>query len=448
MKFILPKFYYKDVLNLAIPVVIANIGQTLVQVVDNVMVGQLGGVELAAASFANMLIYNVMIFGMGAAMGLTPNVGYAYVKRDYRLCSRLFQNSLLQNSLFGLVMVIIFFLFSPMLDYFGQPEEVVDKSRSYFLIIGISILPHMIFLSFKQFMDGVGNTTMAMYITIGVNILNVLLNYVLIYGKFGFPEYGMDGAAIATLISRLFMPIIFFIYLKRSLFYRHFLRLFSWKNFSYQVNKKLLSIGLPIASQLVMETFALSMIAIMMGWIGTEEIAAYQIVYTTMTLFFLATNGVSSAITIIISHNFARNNRLNIRNYSISAMQITSIFMFCAGMILLFFGSNIASIYIPDPVIVSLAAKMFVVVAFMEVFDGLQVTSLGVLRGFGDVVRPMSYALICYIIVSISTSYIFGFVLGFGVQGIWSGFAVGVTLAFILFIKRIARNLKMMRLNL
>ena len=190
---------------------------------------------------------------------------------------------------------------------------------------------------------------------------------------------------------------------------------------------------------------ALSMTAIMMGWIGTQAIAANQIVFTTISLFFVVTNGISAAVTIRVSHSYANKNRDNIKGYSIAGMQISSLFMLCAGLILLFFGSNIASIYISEPGVIDLAAKIFIIVACMEVFDGLQVTALGVLRGMGDVFRPMLYAVICYAFVSLVVAYIFGFVLDFGAQGIWIGFSVGVTLAFILFTKRIVHNLKMMK---
>lgn len=439
------KSYYNDVLKLSIPVIIANVGQTLVQVVDNIMVGQLGELELAAASFANMIVINVMMFGMGIAMGLTPHIGYKYTAKEYGACSRYFQNSLLQNGILGAAIVVFFVLLMPMLSHFGQPTDVVDKCKNYYLIVGASVFPYMIFLSFKQFMDGVGNTRVAMLITIGVNLLNVLLNWILIYGKFGFPEYGMDGAAIATFIARMLMPIVFFLYFRKAPFYRNFLKFFAWREMSRKVNASLLNLGFPIASQLLIEFFALSVTAIMMGWISTKAIAANQIVFTTISLFFLVTNGISAAITILVSHRYALKDKEGIKNYTISAVQLAVLFMICAGATLFFFGSNIASVYISEPSVVALAAQIFMVVAFMELFDGLQVVTLGVLRGLGDVKKPMFYAGLCYGVISLSVAYLFGFTLGYGEQGIWTGFAVGVTTAFVLFTKRIIYNLKKMK---
>lgn len=444
MNLIMKKEHYSDILTLAVPVIIANVGQVLVQVVDNIMVGRLGDLELASASFAGMIVTNIMMFGMGIAMGLTPKVGYSYVAKEYGDCSRYFQNSLLQNGLFGIGMVLLFVAMVPLLDHFGQPQEVVDNCKTYFLIIGASVFPYMIFMSFKQFMDGVGNTRISMIITIGVNLLNVLLNYLLIYGEWGLPEMGMNGAAVATFIARLLMPILFFIYMRQARFYRNFLKFFAWNNISKKVNKSLLNLGFPIASQLLIEFFALSVTGIMMGWLGTKEIAANQIVFTTISLFFLVTNGISAAATILVSHRYGRGDKAGIRDCAITATQVSVVFMIFAGAMLLIFGSNIASIYVSDPAVIAIAAQIFGVVAFMEVFDGLQVTTLGILRGMGDVSRPMVYAGICYGAISLSVAYIFGFVFNYGAQGIWLGFAVGVTIAFVLFTKRIIHNLKMM----
>lgn len=445
MKLLMKKEYYTNVLNLAIPVIIANVGQTLVQVVDNIMVGRLGDLELASAAFAGMIVTNVMMFGMGIAMGLTPNVGYQYVAKNYKECSKYFQNAILQNALFGIGMVLFFFAMIPFLGSLGQPEEVVENSKAYFLILGVSLFPYMIFMAFKQFMDGVGNTRVSMAITIGVNLLNVLLNYLLIYGKWGCPEMGMNGAAVATLIARTLMPMIFYIYMRQASFYRNFLKFFAFKHLSHKVHTSLLNLGFPIASQLLIEFFALSVTAFMMGWLGTKEIAANQIVFTTISLFFLVTNGISAASTILVSHRYGRKDKEGIKSYTISSMQISVIFMIFAGSLLLIFGSAIASVYISDEAVIIIAAQIFGVVAFMEVFDGLQVTALGVLRGMGDVSRPMIYAGICYGVISLGVAYLFGFTLEYGAQGIWVGFATGVTVAFVLFSKRIIHNLKMMK---
>ncbi len=434
--------YYNNILKLAVPIIIANIGQTFVQVVDTVMLGQLGTLPLAASSFASMIVMNIMMFGLGVAMGITPNVGYSYVAKKYRTCAQLLQNGLLQNGILGIIMILFCFSLLSLFKYFGQPTEVITASKNYYIIISFSLLPYMLFLALKQFMDGVGNTKPEMVITIISNITNVILNYLLIYGKLGLPAMGMEGAAVATLISRMIMPIIFIIYMRRARFYRYFLKFFHLNNISFTVIRKLLAMGLPIAAQLLVEFFALSLTSIMMGWIGTNEISANQIVFTTISLFYLFSNGISAAITILVSHNYALGNKQDIKRYAYAASHLSLLIMSIAGVSLYLFGSVIASIYVSDINVINIATKIFLVVAFMEVFDGLQITMLGVLRGMGDVVKPMLFALFCYAVVSLGVAYIFGFILNFGAAGIWSGFTSGVTVAFILFALRINFKLK------
>lgn len=440
--FIQSRVYYKSILNLAIPVIIANIGQTLVQIVDTIMVGQLGNLELASASFANMILTNLLMFGLGLSMGITPLVGHQFTVGKLSSCSKYFQNALLVNSLVGMLMIVIFLLFSNHLHVFGQSEAVNIMSRPYFVIVGFSALPFMVFLALKQFMDGLGNTKVSMYITIGANVLNIILNYILIFGKLGFPSLGIEGAAYATLISRVAMPVVYLLYLRRYKYYRHFVNMFHLAAFSFKTCKELVVMGLPIALQLIIEFFALSMTGIMIGWIGINELAANQIVFTTISMFYLVTDGISTAVTILVSHSFGKRNRSMIRSYALAGMQISSVFMCFAGMILFFFGSVIASIYVQDVQVALYAGNIFMVVAFMEVSDGLQATTLGVLRGMGDVTRPMIYAALCYGFISIGVAYIMGFVLGFGYQGVYVGFASGVTLTFILYSFRIKYKLK------
>lgn len=441
-KFILSRNYYSDVLKLAIPIIIANVGQTFVQIADTAMVGHLGDVELASAAFANMIVTNVSMLGLGLAMGLTPIVGYSFVDKKYRDCSAFLQNSILQNLMIGLLMGLFFLSSVPLLHFLGQPTEVVEGCRDYYLIVGFSLIPYMLFLSFKQFMDGLGNTRASMIITLSANLVNILLNYILIFGKFGSPALGINGAAYATLISRILMPIIYFIYLRRATFYRNFFRLFDWKLLSRKANSSLFNMGFPIASQMLVEFFALSVTGIMIGWIGTKEIAANQIVFTTISLFFLITNGLSSAATILVSHSYGERNIHNIRMYNLSASQLATVIMTCSGLLLLFFGSNIASLFIADEGVIEIAAGIFGIVAFMEIFDGLQVTKLGVLRGMGDVKRPMLYAFISYGLISLPVAYICGFIFDLGAKGVWVGFVSGLIVAFNLFNKRIKSNLK------
>lgn len=436
------KQYYKNNLSLAYPVIIANIGQSVVGIVDNIMVGHLGAVELAGASLANVIVMNVMVFGIGIAIGLTPLVGPYYVTRDYRRCANYFQNALSLNGWIGLIIAILMFLFMPLLSHIGQDEAVVAVAKPFFFHLILSIVPFMIFFAFKQFSDGLGNTRISMVITIGCNILNIILNYLLIYGKCGFPEMGATGAAISTLIARSLMPIAFLVYYLTETSYRRYFYLFRRKALKLQTHLKLLKLGLPISTQMVIEMFALSMVALMMGWISAEALAASQIVFSLITMMFMVTDGICVAVTVLISHEVGFRNRGEIvKNYK-AGVFMSSVIMFSASMMFMLFGDNIASIFNSDPTVIAIASQLFVVAVFLEVSDGIQATTLGALRGLQDVKYPMVYAAILYSVVNIPIAYLLGFTFGFGGPGIWFGFVISVTLAAILYIRRFIRKVR------
>lgn len=440
---LLERKYYKNNLKLALPIIIANIGQATVAIIDNIMVGQLGATELAAAALASVIITNVMVIGMGIAMSLTPLTGELYATKDYRKAAGLFQNSLILNSLIGALISLILYFSTPILSMIGQPDNVIAMCENYFKIVAISIFPFMIFLSFKQFMEGIGNTKISMTITIVSNLMNIVLNYVLIYGKFGAPAMGIDGAAVATLISRIFMPIAFFVYLNSHNSMHRYFNFFSGKNMRLQSHKLLLTVGLPISAQMGMEIFALSSTAIMMGWLSTEALAANQILLSVMSLMFMVICGISGAVTILVSHEYGKADTTSIRRYTKAGVQMSTVFMACAAICFIFFGEYIAMAYTSDAAVIEIAGKIFLIAALFEVSDGYQVTVLGALRGIKDVRRPMLYAFISYILINIPAAYILGFVFNLGGMGIWCGFFLGLTTAGILLTIRFLKKTKM-----
>lgn len=439
--FLQKRYYYGDIVKLAIPIVMSNIGQALVSVVDNVMVGRLGDVELAAAAFAGMLVMNFLVVGMGFSIGLTPLTGKNFVLDRSNLCSRLFQNSLYLNVGVSFCLVLIMLGLYPFLGSMGQDPEVVELAKPFYLITMLSIVPYMIFLSFKQFLEGLGNTKVAMSISICCNLINIVLNYTLIYGNFGAPQLGVFGAGLATFISRLSMPIIFYIYIKRSHF-RKFLDVFSRRGMNRKIQWKLFFYGYPISLQMVAEFFSLSMIAIMMGWIGVKALAANQITYSMMSISFLVASGVASAVTILTSFETGLKNRERVRNYAVSGAQLSAAIMIGSATIMITLGSYIAAMFNSDPEVIRLAANMMYVVGLVQVFDGVQVTFLGALRGINDVKAPMYFAFLLYVFTCVPFAYIFGFVLNLGIYGVWGGFGLGLSLASILYSRRFFKKLR------
>lgn len=428
--------YYKRNIQLALPLIAANMGQAVVAIVDNIMVGQLGATQLAAASFAGVIVMNFFVFGMGVAISLTPLAGHAYSSGRYKKVSMLFQNSLSLNLMLGVIIAGILFAIIPLLHRMGQPVEVVNTAIPFYKLLAISTIPYFAFLSFKQFMEGVGNTRVAMFITIFTNLLNVVLNYVLIYGKLGAPAMGIVGAGVSTLVARCLMPILFFGYVWAKRPYRRFLSFFRMEHFQVAKHRQLLDVGLPISGQMVIEFFALSVSAIMMGWLGTNQLAANQVVLSVVHFTFMISVGISEASTILVSHAFGAKNFTDMRKQAYAGMQMAMGFMLVAALTFIFFGEAIASVFTSNTDVIRFAGQMFLVVALFELSDGLQITALGALRGITDVKRPMVYALLSYLFINIPAAYFFGFVVGWGVQGIWLGFFCGLTVAAFLYIRR------------
>jgi MATE family multidrug resistance protein len=285
-------------------------------------------------------------------------------------------------------------------------------------------------------MEGIGNTKIAMYITIIANLVNIVLNYILIYGKLGAPQMGATGAGIATLISRLIMPVIFAAILLKNIRYRRFLNMFGKKLFSLKKQLELIKIGVPISGQMAVEFFSLSFITVMMGWIGTNALAANQIALTMINFTFMISNGIAGASTILVSHAIGMRDMKTARKNGFAGMHISLVFMGIFALIFMFFGEDISSVFTSDKDVIKIAGKIFIVVALFELFDGLQVTALGALRGLTDVKRPMLIAVFAYLFVSLPVAYIFGFVFNLGEAGLMSGFAFGLLVASVLFIIR------------
>lgn len=428
--------YYKQNLNLAIPIMLSSLGQSLVQMVDTLMVGRLSTNALAGISFAGNLITNALVIGFGFAMALTPLVGQSYARKDTKRIATLTQNSLLLNSSIAVILVSILLTLMPFLQYFGQDQEVISICKPYYLIVTLSFLPMMLFLAFKQFLEGIDNTRVAMIITISSNILNIILNYILIYGKFGFPPLGLTGAGVATFTSRLLMPIAIFVYIKKHQTYSEYLKLFSFKNFSSHINKILLSTGLPIAVQMFVEMFSLFAVTVMMGWISSTHLAAFQIVNTMISTTFLAAAGICSATTVLVSHAFGVNNKKEMRKHFYSGWNMVIIIMGTVALIYIFLGKYIASLFSNDEQVIAFASSLFIIAGFFQLFDGTQVSGLAGLRGINDVSRPMIYAIIVYIFVAVPIAYIFGFVLCLPAWSIFSSFLIALALAGFLYHRR------------
>ncbi|MEG2612009.1 MAG: MATE family efflux transporter, partial [Alistipes sp.] len=301
------KAQYKINLLLALPVVATQLGQVLVQVADNVMVGNYGGNDptpLAAVSFGGAVFFILFITGIGITLGLTPLIGELYAQGDKKISAGYLQNGILFYTLLGLLVAALQFAVIPLMHHLGQPAEVVDMAIPYYKMLAFSMPFIMLFFAFKQFLEGVGNTKVEMFVVIFCNLANVCFNWMFIYGNLGMVEMGAEGAGLGTLLSRIMMPILIIGYFYNRDKYRSYLDGFSPLNYSWATVRTLLRMGLPISMQMFLEASAFVGTGIMMGWFDTMTISAYQITTTLGNCAFMIVMSIGAATTIVVSHNY------------------------------------------------------------------------------------------------------------------------------------------------
>ncbi len=423
--------HYKSILPLAVPVIISQLGHTLVHIADSIIVGRFAGtIPLAAVSLVNSIFTITLVVGIGLTYALTPLIAQANGRDDSEECGVLLSNSLIINSIASILLFIITYFGSLLIiDHIGQNPEVISIAKPYLRLLSISIIPLMIFMTFKQFTEGLGFTKQAMQITIWGNILNICIGIVLVKGLFGITPMGVSGVGWSTLIDRTLMAIVMAFYVLKNVRFKAYINQFSIKNYQAIQSIKLLKIGVPIALQYTFEISAFSVAAIIMGIIGTNEQAAHQIAISLAALTYMMASGISAAATIKSGNNFGQNNFSDLRLSAISSYHLVIGFMTIMAIIIFSFHNSLPFIYTKDLNVIVIAAQLLIFAAFFQLFDGIQVVGLGILRGMGDVKIPTIITLFAYWIVGIPIAYLFGIILNYGANGIWLGLSVGLMVA-------------------
>ncbi len=425
------KPFYKRNFNLAVPVMITQAGQMVVQIADNIMVGHLGTTEFAGVSFANVIFMIGMVFTICFTQGLTPYVGQNYGRGNHRDMKAYLQDSFILNLIICLFVLTLMTLIVPFMDQMGQDPKILLYAKQYYLYSLVSLIPTVLFFTMRNFSEGIGITKYAMYITVFANLLNILLNWLLIFGKWGFPYLGVSGAAIATLISRIVMVILFAYIFFRIEAYTKFTKIKIIPFIDLDKMKKLFNTSIPIAFQGLVEVTAFGLTGIMVGWINKESLAAYQITNTLSTLSFMIAQGIGVAATITVSHQFGEKNYSMARNAGFAATHLAVLFMGTAGIIYILFRSYIPMIFTSDDAVIELTAKMLIISAAFQVFDATQLSGFAGLRALKDVKIPLLFSTISYYFICLPLSYFFGFILGIGAVGVWLGLLFGLILVAI-----------------
>ncbi len=445
--------YYQRNLKVALPVMLTQLGASLVGLFDSMMVGHYGTVELAAVSFSNAIFFTVMVFAMGALMGITPLIGIhmgemseATERRDelHAKISSLLQNGVLFTILLSVLMLLLLGGCIPFLDKFGQDPVVIEAARPYYILIVVSIIPFLFFTLFKQFLEGIGNTFVAMIITMLMNGLNIFLNWVFIFGHFGFPAMGATGAGIATLISRIGMPICFFLVIFFHREWKYYIRSFSWKVFDWQEIKHLFKIGLPIGGQTLLETLNFTLSFIFIGWLSKEALAAHQVANQMADLTFMVALGVGAATTIRVSHQLGANNLHGVRMASNASIHLVLLINTIGAALMIGLRNYIPLMFTNDPKVIAIASQLVVYAGLFQYADGMQAVGASMLRGLTDVKVPVIIAFVSYIVIGLSVGLLCAFPLQMGASGIWIGFIFGLTTAAFCFHIRFRKLYKRM----
>ena len=431
--------FYKRNLKVALPVMITQAGQVVVQLADNIMVGHVGTAELAGVSFANAIFLIGFITLIGFSQGLTPLVGESFAKGEHKKASHLLRNSLMLNlctySAIGLLLMAIGF-FMP---HMGQDPQVIPFAQPYYFITVASLIPTSFFFTSRFFAEGIGDTRHAMWITVTSNLLNIFLNWVLIFGHFGLPALGVMGAALATLIARIFCAVAFIRVIFHSETFSSYARMALKEKADKQTLISIARLSLPIAFSSMLESTAFSFAAIMVGWMGKVELAAHQIANSLGQLSFMVACGIGAAATIRVSHQFGAGKPVETLMAGKASVHMGIFYMSSCALLFILLRNFLPYIYTSDPEVIAYASRLIVVLSLYQISDAVQLTSMASLRGLKDTKRPMMYAAMSYYGIAIPAAYLLGFVFGVGPEGVWYGLLLGLTVAAVLFYTRFCR---------
>lgn len=413
-----------------------SLGHLLVGLIDDIMVGRLGAVELAATSLGNSLVFIMLSIGIGFSFAITPLIAESDGAGDKQKGRLIFQHGMLLTTIIGVIMFVALLFLKPILYYLDQPEEVVVLAIPYYEIVSFSMIPLMVFQGFKQFTDGLSQTKYAMYATIMANVINVILNFMLIYGIWIFPRLELVGAAIGTLISRIAMVVFIYLVLSNIKKFEIYLKRLQFKEIKKWYLKNIIKLGLPTALQMLFEVGLFTSSVLLAGTLGAFPQAANQIALKLASTTFMIAVGVGVAATVRVGNQKGLQNYAELRRIAFSNFLLIFFIMssFSIGFIL--FKDVLPYIFTNNLEVIGIASTLLVIAGIFQISDGLQAVILGALRGLQDVNMPTVLTFIAYWIIGFPVSYFFGKVLNWGTLGIWLGLLTALTSSAILLFVR------------
>ena len=447
---------FKFNLNLSYPVIIGLLGHTMVQLVDNIMVGQLGTAELAAVSLGNSFFFVAMSLGIGFSTAITPLIAETDGMKDIFQGRNIFIHGLFLCIFLGIFLSLCVSVSKPLLFQMEQPDEVVVLAYPYLQWVGISLIPLICFQGFKQFSEGLSHTHPAMYATLLGNVINIILNYFLIFGFWIFPKLGVEGAAIGTLFSRCFMLIFIALYVRFNIRFKAYMTNLRFRITDLHLFRKIIKLGFPSALQMFFEVLFFTVAVWISGFLGKNPQAANQIALNLSSMTFMFAMGLSVTAMIRVGNQKGRQDFISLKRIAYSIFLLIFIFdiVFCFFFLL-------TSVYLPwiylnvnnllqikdVQEVVTIASSLLIASAFFQISDGLQAVVLGALRGLQDVNIPAFITFFSYGIFGIPVSFYLGIKTDLGAIGIWIGLLSGLTASAVLLFWRFQHLTKKLILN-
>lgn len=432
----------REILKIGLPIMLGQACVIILAFADNIMIGWHSVDELAASSFVNNVMNLFILTELGFATGMTPMIGADNGTGNVKGIGITVKNGLMTNGIIGGISIILLTIIYFCLDHFGQAPALMPYIKPYFAIIGTSTLFALGFNVLKQFTDGICRPMISMTLLMIGNLLNIFGNWVLIYGKLGFPEMGLTGAGISTLVSRALILLVFVVFIFKSKKMNEYARAIKEALLSRGEMKTVFKMGYPVGIQMALESSTFTFAAVMAGWLGVIQLAAHQVVITISQLFFLMMQGLSFAVSILVSNAFGRKDLGSVREYARKGYFMTLGISATLSALLYCFRYQAAGIFTDSPEVSAMAVSLFFLLFAYQFGDGLQLCFANVLRGIQDV-RPIMYAaFVSYYLIAIPSAYVLGFKTSLGIHGIWLGFPIGLTLAGIFFYARYRSDLR------
>ena len=436
------KHHYRELLSIGFPIIIGQLGTIILGFADTLMIGHHSTPELAAAGLVNNIFGLVFVSYMGFTYGLTPIIGKLYGEERTDCIGQKVRNSFFANMLTGAIFTAVLILLYLNLAHIGQPEELLSLIRPYFLVNLTSVLFMGIFFTMKQFLDGIGKTKVAMWAMIGGNVVNILGNWVLIYGVAGFPELGLLGAGISTLVSRILMALAMVSIVIAGKSFREYRHDLIHSSLNKADFKEMNRLGWPVALQLGMESAAFTLSCVMVGWLGTIPLAAHQVMITLSQLFYLVLSGMAAALAIRVSHFMGQKDYAAVRRNAYDGFRLNLLFSLCMGIPVFLLRHQIGGWFNDNAEVQAYVSVLIILMMIYQFGDGLQYTFANALRGIACVKPMVLYAFIAYFVISLPLGYTLGFTCGMGILGIWIAFPFGLTIAGEMYRRRFEKELK------